>query len=184
MRQLTERQEAIREDLKECESLGELKAMWCHWNAEYPECVDDPQLVLWVKSTLCRLRMQAVPAVEEMVVEEPKVSEIEQLQQLLSQLEQLKSAKPKPPVIVATGRRYELLKTDVSWSTKPQVHAVMHILSAHLKPGDVVDEADIVRMMEANREVLETKQEAKRIWDYYKGNSNEGLMAHGNIRRV
>jgi hypothetical protein len=72
----------------------------------------------------------------------------------------------------------------VAWSTKPQVHAIARILEAHAKVGDVLDEAAIVEMMEANVKVLDTRQGGKRIWDYYKGNHAEGLTAHGNVEKV
>ena len=73
---------------------------------------------------------------------------------------------------------------EAEWSTKPQVHAILQILGAHAKPGDVLDEADIVKMMVENEHVLQTRQGGKRIWDYYKGDHAEGLMAHGNVERI
>ncbi len=82
------------------------------------------------------------------------------------------------------GRKYQLLNAEVTWTGKPQVHAVMHIISAHARPGDVLDEEEIVNMMIANESILDTKQGGKRIWDYYKGEHNQGLVAHGNMKRL
>ncbi len=161
-----EKLEALGQELMEVETLPELKAMVCDMLAT-PECrcyAEDPQTVLWIKSTLQRLRWFAavVEEVEEVAVQAPIQHE----------------------VIVRTGRKYKLLKTDVNWSTKPQVHAVMNILAAHLKIGDIIEEEQIVQMMVANENVLATRQGGKRIWDYYKGNNAEGLLAHGNVEKI
>ena len=118
----------------------------------------------------------------------PKTGDLEaKVAELLAQVEALKSgAKAKLPVqpVVRGSKRYKLLSDDVSWSTKPQVHAVMAILRAHANVGDVLDESTIVEAMVANERVLETRQGGKRIWDYYKGDHAEGLMAHGNVEKV
>lgn len=161
-----QRLNAVREELCEVQSLAELKAIWCHWQCEYPDVARDVECNLMVRSTLFRLRIfgERIPEFEEpQAVEQPT---------------------QRPPVHRDRGsRKYVLLKTDVSWSTKAQVHALMEILAAHVEVGQEVDESDIVRMMEANEEVLQTRQGGKRIWDYYKGDHNEGLRAHGNIER-
>lgn len=163
---MTERLDAVREELCEVQSLAELKAIWCHWQCEYPDIAKDVACNLMLRSTLTRLRLFEEPVAEPEVVQESAVVE------------------SKPPVHRVRGsRKYVLLKTDVGWSTKPQVHALMQILAAHVEVGQEVDEDDIVRMMEANEEVLHTRQGGKRIWDYYKGDHNEGLRAHGNIER-
>jgi hypothetical protein len=90
---------------------------------------------------------------------------------------------PRQPV-VRGGKRYKLLSTDVSWSTKPQVGAIAAILAAHAKVGDVLQEDHIIQMMEANVEVLQTRQGGKRVWKYYRGSHAEGLEMHGNIEQV
>lgn len=90
----------------------------------------------------------------------------------------------KPTPVRRVAKKYKLLKTDVSWTNKPQVHALMSILAAHLEVGDVVAEDEIVKMMVANEAVLATRQGGKRIWDYYKGTHNDGLIAHGNVEVV
>ena len=175
-----ERMEAIAEEILECQDLKELKALWCfgqHEDNEY----GDAQFVPDFKAAAARLRSKeevAMPNVESL---EAKVAE------LLAQVEALKSgAITKPPVqpVVRGSKRYKLLSDDVSWSTKPQVHAVMSILRAHVEVGGVLDEAMIVEAMVANEAVLETRQGGKRIWDYYKGDHAEGLMAHGNVERI
>ena len=118
----------------------------------------------------------------------PNVESLEaKVAELLAQVEALKSgAKAKLPVqpVVRGSKRYKLLSDDVSWSTKPQVHAVMSILRAHVEVGGTLDESTIVEAMVANERVLETRQGGKRIWDYYKGNHAEGLRMHGNVEVV
>lgn len=91
---------------------------------------------------------------------------------------------PSATPVRRLAKKYKLLKTDVSWTNKPQVHAVMSILTAHLEVGDVVAEDEIVKMMIANEAVLATRQGGKKIWDYYKGTHNDGLIAHGNVEVV
>jgi hypothetical protein len=80
-----------------------------------------------------------------------------------------------------SGKRYRFLKDSVDWSSTPQVHAVMEILKTRYKVGDLMEESDIVDLMDENVAVLATKQGGKRIWDYYKGKSDRGLLTHGNI---
>ncbi len=101
-----------------------------------------------------------------------------------------------PPVVKATVtttnvaparrtiKKYKLLKIDLEWTNKPQVHAIMAILNAHIDIGDTIAEDEIVKMMIANEAVLNTTQGGKRIWDYYKGTHNDGLTAHGNVEVV
>lgn len=172
---LYERLNAIREELSEVDSLPELQAIWCHWEAECPEAANSQACMDAIRS-----RLKVLPRPEH-----KEVSQEEVLKSLLAQLEELRQ-RPKPVVVQAprSSRKYKLLKTDVSWTSKPQVHAIMHILGAHVKPGDVVDECDIVNMMVANEDILKTKQGGKRVWDYYKGDSGEGLVAHGNLERL
>ena len=177
---MQERMEAITEEILDCQDLKELKALWCfgqHEDNEY----GDAQFVPDFKAAAARLRSKeevAMPKVEDL---EAKVAE------LLAQVEALKSgAKVDLPVqpVVRGSKRYKLLSDDVSWSTKPQVHAVMSILRAHVEVGGVLDEAMIVEAMVANEAVLETRQGGKRIWDYYKGRGADGLLLHGNVEIV
>lgn len=134
-----------------------------------------------------RINGDTAPAVDSLA------AKIAELEALLATLRGTPTAVPtvklptaavvKPPVRRAT-KKYKLLKTDVSWTNKPQVHAVMAILTAHMEVGDVVGEDAIVKMMIANEDVLATRQGGKRIWDYYKGTHNDGLIAHGNVEVV
>jgi hypothetical protein len=175
-----ERMVGIAEEILGCQDLKELKALWCfgqHENNEYWDAAFVPDF----KAAVARLRSK-----EEVAM--PKTEDLEaRVAELLAQVEALKSgAKAKPPVqpVVRGSKRYKLLSDDVSWSTKPQVHAVMSILRAHVEVGGTLDESTIVAAMEANVAVLETRQGGKRIWDYYKGDHAEGLIAHGNVEKV
>ena len=172
---LQERFDAIIEELAELNSMEELKALWCFGQAEGNE-YGDAACVPYFKGAVERLR------------KEKPVEQVEDVQAkltaLLQQLEELKGVKPAAVPIVRSGRKYRLLKVEAEWSSKPQVLAILQILGAHAKPGDVLDEADIVKMMVENEHVLQTRQGGKRIWDYYKGDHAEGLMAHGNVERI
>lgn len=174
-----QRMKAIQEDLMECEGLPELKAMWCNWQAEAPDVASHPLCTLMVRSTINRLRLFAKPPVQG-------VGEVqEQLNEMVHNVAEARAMNVGAwNQKYALNKKYVLLKKDVAWSTKPQVHALMAIIGAHANEGDVLAEYDIVNMVEANKEVLNTRQPAKRIWDYYKGDHNEGLMAHGNMRRA
>ena len=175
-----ERMEGIVDEIREVADLSELKALWCfgqHEDNEY----GDAQFVPDFKAAAARLRSKEEVAMLNVESLEAKVAE------LLAQVEALKSgAKVDLPVqpVVRGSKRYKLLSDDVSWSTKPQVHAVMSILRAHVEVGGTLDESTIVEAMVANERVLETRQGGKRIWDYYKGNHAEGLRMHGNVEVV
>lgn len=163
---LQERLTAIREELCEVENLPELKAIWCNWQAEAEEVANSMECQLMLRSTICRLRLFTD------VKEEVK----EVVEQAKQEVRRTAGAR--------CSAKYVLLSTDVGWSTKPQVHALMQILGAHVKPGEVVGENDIVNMMVANEAVLATRQGGKRIWDYYKGDHMEGLAAHNNVKKL
>ena len=175
-----ERMEGIVDEIREVADLSELKALWCfgqHEDNEY----GDAQFVPDFRAAAARLRSKEEVAMLNVESLEAKVAE------LLAQVEALKSStQAKPPVqpVVRGSKRYKLLSDDVSWSTKPQVHAVMSILRAHVEVGGTLDESTIVAAMEANVAVLETHQGGKRIWDYYKGDHAEGLRMHGNVEVV
>lgn len=124
-------------------------------------------------------RLESAPPVAEPTNDELKAK----LEGLLKELAELKPPAPKR-VVTRGGRSYRLLKKDVAWSTKPQVHAIMQIVGAHMQEGEVRTEEEIVEMMVQNEAVLQTKQGGKRIWDYYKGEHNEGLVAHGNMEKI
>jgi hypothetical protein len=158
------------EDVAEIESLGELTRyeVLLQEFGEY----EDPVV------------LQAIEAKRKQVGDPMLV-----IAQYMVQLEELK--KPEPVEIVRelpkaapvrrSGKRYRFLKDSVDWSSTPQVHAVMEILKMRYKVGDLMEESDIVDLMEQNVSVLATRQPASRIWDYYKGKSDRGLLTHGNI---
>lgn len=172
---LQERRRAIQEEVGECENSLELEAIVRHWDREYAEAIEDQQIMCWVNEK--RQEFASMPP----IVEDHNAK----IRELFSQIHELESMPPQPRVPVQrTSRKYKLLKTEVTWSTKPQVLAIMHIIAAHAVPGDVLDEDDIVNMMVANENVLQTRQGGKRIWDYYKGTHNEGLVAHGHFERI
>jgi hypothetical protein len=177
-----QRNQGILEDIQECTTMSELKALVASSEEYY-----DAEFIPAIKEAVKRLRPLNA-AVDAPKVETSTVSEMEaKLAAMLTELEALKSGKPaatKPPVVKRAGRKYRLLSTDVSWSTKPQVQAIAAILGAYAKPGDVLDEEDIVGMMVANEAVLKTRQGGKRIWDYYKGMHFEGLEMHKNVETI
>lgn len=148
----------IIEEIRECTTAGELRTLL---EVLPTEMKDDPDVR--AAAMACTFEPQTA---QEPELKAPAVQEVTMA------------------VIQRGGRKYKLLKTDVAWTTKPQVHAIMAILHAHMAVGDTVDEADIVKMMVANEAVLRTRQGGKRIWDYYKGDHNQGLAAHGNVERI
>ena len=184
-----ERMVGITEEILECQDLKELKALYCFGQSNNNE-YGDASFVPDFRAAAARLRSKEEVAMLNVESLEAKVAE------LLAQVEALKSrtvngqnkpgATTKPPVkpVVRGGKRYRLLSTDVSWSTKPQVAALMQILEAHMKVGDVLDEATIVQACITNEHVLQTRQGGARIFAYYKGNHAEGLMMHGNLEVV
>ena len=179
-----EMRNSIAEEFGEIQTVEELKALWCFGQVTNNEYAD-AECVPMLRAAVARLRAQ--PPVLQGVSQEVQVEETEndaRIRELSLEIQRLR-AQVKPPVAQQrSGRRYRLLDTNVSWSTKPQVHAVMAILRAHAEVGNVLDEATIVAAMEANVAVLETRQGGKRIWDYYKGNHAEGLRMHGNVEVV
>ena len=172
----TERFEGMVAEIGEVADLAELKALWCFGQSEINE-YGDAGCVPHFKAAAARLRGQ----VEELPSLRSKQQELE------SQLALLKArlAANIPLSPVARGiKKYKLLSTDVGWSTKPQVSALMAVLAAHVEVGGVLEESFIVEAMEANVGVLRTRQGGARIWNYYKGSHAEGLTMHGNVEVV
>jgi hypothetical protein len=178
---MNERMEGIVAEIGEIADLAELKALWCFGQVEN-NAYADAACVPHFKAAFARLKNQKK---EEVPMETMNLEA--RIAELLAQVEALKG---NPPVqaphqpIVRGSKRYRLLSTDVSWSTKPQVRALMEVLAAHVEVGGELSEATIVEAMVANEAVLETRQGGKRIWDYYKGNHAEGLRMHGNVEVV
>ena len=178
-----ERSIGIAEEIAETQSLGELKALHCFGQAENNEYAD-ASFVHDFKVAAKRLKGRAG---EELLTAKQEVpTDVAALEAEVARLQaMLAPTPPTPPVKVVRGsKRYKLLSTDVSWSTKPQVGAIAAILAAHAKIGDVLQEEHIIQMMEANVGVLQTRQGGKRVWKYYRGNHAEGLEMHGNIVEV
>ena len=160
---------AIAEEIGEVETMAELNALWCYGQSANNE-YGDAECVPHFRAAAKRLRGKA-----EMFKETCDPTELALNDWALP---------PKQVKRTASSRKYRLLKKEIEWSTKPQVHAIMEILAAHAEVGDVLDEEQIVGMMVANEAVLRTRQGGKRIWDYYKGDHAEGLVAHGNVERI
>lgn len=174
---------SIIEEIKEVETMAELKAIWCDWNVDAMDAVHYPGFTVYIQAKVKEMKSLPKPeAKPQLSGEDAKAV----LQNLLKELAELKATKQMEAVspVVRASRRYRIVKFEVPWTSKPQVLGIMHILAAHVKPGDVIDESEIVKMMVANESVLNTKQGGKRIWDYYKGTHAEGLLAHGNIERA
>ena len=170
---LQSRLEAIQEELTEVESVQELNAIWCDWQVE---CIEDPLLTLFVKSTVCRLRLFGHESVAQTQPPDQAVQAVQPMQHV--QQEKTRATRSR------TVKKYKLMSTEVRWTSKPQVQAIVAILAAHAAPGDVLDESDIIRMMIANEDVLKTRQGGEKVWKYYRGDHAEGLEAHGNIVEV
>jgi uncharacterized protein YkuJ len=172
---------AILEELREAETMAELQALWCHGQREASEYAD-ASYVPSFKEAVRRLRplnrVHTAPSTSA-------ADKIAQMEQMLAELKSLQALQQSAaPKVQRSFNRYRLLSTEVKWTTKPQVHAIVAILAAHMQVGDVVDEADIVRMMVNNEVVLDTRQGGEKVWKYYKGKHDLGLEAHGNIEEV
>ena len=170
------------EEFDDVQDVPELKALWCFGEHEQ-NAYADPACVPLFKSTLARLRANQPTPVEEGEITVDNAMLLKKLEELQAEVDRLKSSQPKPTV-VRSSKRYKLLKFDVSWTTKRQVHVIAAILEAHAKVGDVLDESEIIEMMEANVAALETRQGGRKVWKYYAGNSDDGLQTHGNIVQV
>lgn len=160
-----ERRHAAVEDALEASSLSELDILEELATEEFPNDEELATIHAKVRERLLMTPEQVAEATAEM-------------RELRGDLPRATWERPK------ASRKYRLIRDDVAWSTVPQVHAIMRILKTVANVGQEVDEEQIVAAMRANPEVLGTKQDPKRIWDYYKGNSAEGLQAHGVVERI
>jgi len=168
----------LMDDIDEAESMSELEALLRDVESEYKDALEDSDIQEALTHSRARLARATVPTVE---TGQNEMSD--RLVQLQQQLIAMQIAATPKVAIVRSTRSYKLLSFDVKWSSKPQVHAIMQILSASFKVDDVVDEAIIVDAMEQNRHILQTRQTGKKIWDYYKGDHAEGLLMHGNVEK-
>ena len=185
-----ERKIAIVEDINEAETAEELEALVENMEETEPAALKD----MVVLGAVADKRDQFAATAEPEPVSEVAVEEMSR-EDLLARIAELEARSkertsvvgPKPKVERPKREvTYRLLSEDVGWSTVPQVHAVMMILrmALGLKVGDAFTNSAAVEAMELNREVLGTRQPGRKIWDYYKGRSNEGLMTHGTIEKL
>lgn len=192
-----ERKNAIIEDVVEATTLEELDALVKDLEQSEPDALKDDEVQAMVSLKLDTL---GAPVVEPPVVAEKTIEELQaELAAIQAKLASIPPVQTEPravspkvvssvPVVAKKTKviRYRLLSTNVGWSTVPQVHALMAVLvhGLELKVGDVFTNEQAIAAAELNVKVLNTKQTGKRIWDYYKGNSAEGLMAHGVIEKL
>jgi cell division septum initiation protein DivIVA len=170
--------DAIAEELGEVESLPELAAIRMFGTMENNEYAA-PEVAPLLQMAEDRLVKFA---------ESPE-GKIKELERQIAELQEQAAAKvpPEPTkrALATSNKRYRLLSKDVSWTSTPQIHALMSVIGAHMEVGDVLEEAKIVEACEANAvAILRTTQGGERIWKYYHGNHNRGLEAHGNIEEV
>ena len=71
-----DRLESIEEELEEVAELPELKAIWCHWQAEWPDVANHPTCAVLIKQAVRRVKL-ATPV-------QPEMSSKEQLKDLLT----------------------------------------------------------------------------------------------------
>ena len=169
-----ERLLGILEEFQESESVAEVRAM-LDMGGDYL----DPAVATTAEAAIARLTAAGALAPPPPPVNNDEVRELER------KIAELTRGIEPPRAPAKSGRRYRMLSFDGSWSTKPQVLGILAVLAAHAEVGDVLDEEDILAALDANRAALSyTRQPVKRIWDYYRGDWNEGLSAHGNIEKA
>ena len=185
-----ERKQGIVEELAEVSSMSELKGLWAFGQVESNEYAD-AQFVPNFKATVARLRGKEEATMDVPVVEMTVEQELAALRAEVAAMKAAAVAAPKveaaSPVKESSrsGRKYRLLSDDLSWSTTPQVHGILAILKAHVPVGGVISDEDAVAAMVANEKtVLRTTQGGEKIWRYYVGKHERGLMAHGNLEIV
>jgi hypothetical protein len=175
----TERLRSILSDVEESLDAAELRAIAADMaddakNKAYLEMEEVKEAIKVKMSSFEDEPAEVVPVIEAQISLEDALRQIESLRAQIA-------AKGQPKL--RRSKNYRLLKDDVSWSTTPQVHAVMRILRSVVEVGGVASEEEIVAAMEANVALLDTVQGGKKIFDYYK-NKSFGLQAHGNIEQV
>jgi len=172
--------ESTVEDLSSVETVNELEAMLADEPESYSNHVE---IEAAVQATRYRLALPPAELTPLQLLERQVAALQAQIAGMLGAAKPPVVQSPQPPVKRAS-RKYVLRSFDVKWSTKPQVHAIASILEANFKVDEVVAEDEIVSAMEANVAVLDTRQGGKKVWNYYKGDSADGLLAHGNIERA
>lgn len=157
-------------DMRDVESREELDAMI----SNFEESISSNEDVMNVYNEMC-----------ETLKPETVEDKIARLEARIKELEAKKTSEPKV-AILRTENVYKINTFDLSkWGTKkPQVHALITILKKICNVGDEVPESKIVAAVEEHQALLRTRQPAKRIWQYYKGEHTDGMTAHGIISKV
>lgn len=160
-------------DIKTCESIEELDMV--EQMVADAGIVDEPA----VKEAIAEVRGRLVPETSE-----------EKIARLEARIQQLEQEKTQPKIdrskVERIGNRYKIVTLDLTrWGTKkPQVHALVKILAREFGVGKEVAESEIIEAVEKHASELRTRQEPKRIWQYYKGDHSDGLTAHGIIEKI
>jgi hypothetical protein len=171
-------QEAIAEtlqDLNTVETAEELAV----YKSEIEEAgmFDNEMIVNKIANIEQKFANQHVPTLQE---------QIAQLQQQIAQLMQSGVVvKPAKQPKIKAVQKWEIVGFDNlnKWTKKAQVFALADIIKATFGVGAIVTDADIVQVVEEQvGKKLQTTQTGKRIWDYYKGNSNDGFLTHNCIK--
>lgn len=159
-------------DLRDVETREELEAMIQNFDESILENED-------VKNVVEEMRTQFEPETPE-----TRIAKLEaRIRELEAQKNEPKVDRPK---VERIGNRYKIVTLDLTrWGTKkPQVHALVKILGKEFGVGREVDESEIIEAVEKHAADLRTRQPAKRIWQYYKGEHTDGLTAHGIIKKI
>lgn len=80
------------------------------------------------------------------------------------------------------ARRYRLLNANVTWSDRRQVLMLALIMAKLVDGNGEFSEDDMLASIEANADVIGTRQPAKTLWNFYKGSG--GFIEHGNIEKL
>lgn len=165
---MTDLQKAMLEDVREAETLAELSKLE-ELIPEYPD-VDIPAVRGSIEE-----RREALSNFDHK----------KELVRLMGELQELKGESrptPAPRVMLPNIRKYKLVKTDCSWTQKPQVHVLMEVMKSVVSVGEVVEEQALLDAVEANKHLLNTRQDSARVFNYYK--SAGGFIEHGNLEKV
>jgi hypothetical protein len=190
-----ERKLATLEDIITAESLAELEALWVNGVEEEA----DEDVVKAFEAACVKFMVPQVEEPKPVEVAKPDYKDLiakgdlaMAVEELLKKVNELESSKEKvvkletAPAGAPRLIRYRLMHTRLDWATAHQVHAIVHILinALALKPGDTFTNDEAIAALEANADLLNTRQPVKKVWDFYKGASEKGLLAHGNIEKA
>lgn len=129
-----------------------------------------------VQNVINEMRTQFVPETAE--------QKIARLEARIAELESKKSSPATvKPVVQRAENVYKIVRLQSDMCKKPQQVALLKIL-ATFGIGAEVPESQIIAEVEKHAATLRTRQEPKRIWQYYKGDHTDGFTAHGLISKV